>query len=89
VIGGLMDDRARATFNQIPGLAHIPIIGELFKSRDKTKQKTELIVMVTPEIVEPLEITDPKPAPEMPLNFLKPIPPGAKMTHDGRLKQKK
>ena len=27
IIGGLMDDRVRASFNQIPGLAHIPIIG--------------------------------------------------------------
>jgi pilus assembly protein CpaC len=88
VIAGLMDDRARATFSRIPGLSSIPILGELFKSRQKDKSKSELIVMVTPEIVNPLNPADPKPAPVMPMKFLAPINPGTGMTYDGRLKEK-
>jgi pilus assembly protein CpaC len=88
VIGGLLDDRARATFNRIPGLSNIPILGELFKSREKNKSKTELIVLVTPELVTPMAASDPKPTPTMPLEFLAPIDPGTKMKWDGRLKKK-
>ncbi len=84
VIGGLIDDRAQATFNAIPGLSSIPILGELFKSRQKSKSKNELIVMVTPEIVEPLNRDDPKTLPNMPMEFLKPIGPDEKVTYDGQ-----
>jgi pilus assembly protein CpaC len=51
VIAGLMDDRVTENLSQVPGLSHIPILGELFKSRSETKSKTELVVMVTPESV--------------------------------------
>jgi pilus assembly protein CpaC len=78
-----------ATFNAIPGLSSIPIIGELFKSRDKSKSKTELLVMVTPEIIDPLEPEDPKPVPVMPLEFLEAIPAGTKLKHDGTVSKKK
>ena len=67
VIGGLLDDRVTANLSRIPGLAHLPVLGVLFKSRQENKSKTELIVMVTPEIARPLNPGDPKPAmPEMP-----------------------
>ncbi len=89
VIGGLMDQRAQATFSRIPGLSHIPILGELFKSRDKKKSKSELIVMVTPEIVEPLDATDVKPVPVMPLKFLRPIHPDDEVRYDGTIRKKK
>ncbi len=88
IIAGLMDDRVRNSFNHIPGLASIPILGELFKSRDKQKSKTELIVMVTPEIVEPLDVNDPKPSPVMPEPFLPPFAPGDQMRYDGSIKSK-
>jgi pilus assembly protein CpaC len=60
VIGGLIDDRTTETFNRIPGLASIPLLGELFKSRNQNHSKTELVVMVTPEIVEPMSPDDPR-----------------------------
>ncbi len=50
VIGGLIDDRVIQNLSSIPGLAHIPILGALFKSRSTSKTKTELIVVVTPEM---------------------------------------
>ncbi len=60
VIGGLIDDRTTETFARIPGLSSIPLIGELFKSRNESRAKTELLVMVTPELVDPMSADDPR-----------------------------
>lgn len=60
VIGGLIDDRTNETFARIPGLSSIPLLGELFKSRNESRAKTELLVMVTPELVEPMVAGDPR-----------------------------
>jgi pilus assembly protein CpaC len=49
-IAGLIDDRVIENLSRVPGLAHIPVLGVLFQSRSQTKTKTELVVMVTPEI---------------------------------------
>ena len=73
VIGGLVDDRVTDTMNKIPGLSSIPVLGTIFKSRAENKTKTELIIMVTPEIVDPLNPGDPKPLPVMPREFMKPM----------------
>lgn len=73
VIGGLIDDRTTETFSRIPGLASIPLLGTLFKSRNENRNKTELIVMVTPEFVEPTTAGDPKLTPQMPGEFLRPM----------------
>lgn len=73
VIGGLIDDRANETFSRIPGLSSIPLLGELFKSRSVNRSKTELLVMVTPETIEPLDQLDPKLRPNLPMDGL---PPG-------------
>lgn len=51
VIGGLMDSSERKILNKIPLLGDIPIIGEFFKYSSKTKDKQELIILVTPYIV--------------------------------------
>ena len=52
VIGGLIDDRVQDSMSKIPGLANIPLLGALFKSREERKNRTELIVMVTPEVTQ-------------------------------------
>ena len=44
-------ERAQQSFTRLPGLANIPILGVLFKSRDRRKQKSELVVIVTPESI--------------------------------------
>lgn len=75
VIAGLIDDRVTETLNRIPGLASLPILGNIFKSRIENKSKTELVVMVTPEITKPLQPGDPKPVPVMPKDFLKSLTP--------------
>lgn len=75
VIGGLLDDRADEGLARIPGLASIPLLGVLFRSRIENRSRAELIVMVTPEIVDPLNPNDPKPGPYMPMKFLSPEMP--------------
>ncbi len=52
-IGGLLDNRDTETFNKVPGLGSIPFFGNLFRSRQITKNNSELLVMVTPELVRP------------------------------------
>jgi len=73
VIGGLIDDRVTDQMSRIPGLSSIPVLGSLFKSRNENKTKTELLVMVSPEIVDPLNPGDAKPAPVMPRDFMPPV----------------
>jgi pilus assembly protein CpaC len=73
VIGGLIDDRAQEQLQRIPGISNIPILGQLFKSREIIKRKTELIVIVTPEFASPLNPGDVAPLPVMPLEILHPF----------------
>ncbi|MBX3097859.1 MAG: hypothetical protein KF812_13480, partial [Fimbriimonadaceae bacterium] len=84
VIGGLIDNRADEAFSKIPGLSSIPLLGVIFKSRIENRSKTELVVMVTPEIVDPLRPGDTSPLPPMPMKFLVPNDkPAAKPVKSG------
>jgi pilus assembly protein CpaC len=78
VIAGLMDNQVTETFAKIPGLSSLPILGNLFKSKTLDKSKTELVVLVTPEITVPLQPGDTKPGPVMPRDFLTQITPDLK-----------
>jgi pilus assembly protein CpaC len=53
-IGGLIDNRTTDTIEKIPFLGDIPILGKFFQSKSVSKQNTELIVIVTPELVRPV-----------------------------------
>jgi pilus assembly protein CpaC len=75
VIAGLIDNRVTETISRIPGLANLPILGNLFKSKTLDKNNTELVVLVTPEITMPLQPGDAKPMPAMPREFLSPVAP--------------
>jgi pilus assembly protein CpaC len=50
-IAGLMNNTVDATLQKIPGIGDIPILGLLFKSKAATKNQTELVVMITPQIL--------------------------------------
>ena len=52
VIGGLISEKEVVNYNKVPVLGDIPVIGFLFKHKKITKQRTELIVFVTANIVE-------------------------------------
>ncbi len=58
VLGGIMRSQVRSTTKKIPLLGDIPILGNLFKSTEKTEQKTELLVFLTPRIVRNPEEAD-------------------------------
>lgn len=51
-IGGLLNDRVRAIVRKVPGLGDIPVLGTLFTSSDYQQERSELVVLVTPELVE-------------------------------------
>jgi pilus assembly protein CpaC len=69
-VAGLMDNRVNKVDAKIPWLGDIPILGYLFKSQSYSKGKTELLVMVTPRIVKPLDPGQPSPMPNFPAPFL-------------------
>ncbi|AYQ43017.1 fimbrial protein [Burkholderia aenigmatica] len=52
-IGGLLQSQTADTVSQIPGLGRLPIIGRLFSSKNFQDNKTEVVVIVTPYIVQP------------------------------------
>jgi len=68
-IAGLIDNRLTEIASKIPFFGDIPIIGNLFKSRAKNHTKTELVVLITPHIVKPLEAGEVPPIPEFPIPF--------------------
>lgn len=51
VLGGLIKDKFTMVTNKVPLLGDIPILGYLFKTRRKTKQKVNLLVFMTPHII--------------------------------------
>jgi len=50
-IAGLMNNQMSTSLQKVPGIGDIPILGELFKSRQANKAQTELVVMITPVIL--------------------------------------
>ncbi|WP_254772691.1 type II and III secretion system protein family protein [Nitrosospira multiformis] len=54
-IGGLLQDNIKETVKRFPVLGEIPILGALFRSSDFQKDKTELMVVVTPRLIKPLQ----------------------------------
>lgn len=57
VIAGLIQESSRQNLDSVPGLKDAPILGALFRSRDYQNEETELVVIVTPYLVDP---TDPQ-----------------------------
>jgi len=53
VISGLLSSEHSKDIDRIPGLGRLPVIGSLFRSRNTRNAVTELVVFVTPEVVEP------------------------------------
>jgi len=54
VIAGLLDKQITEQLNKVPGLANIPVLGKLFESKSLQKSDTELLVIITPELVRPI-----------------------------------
>ena len=56
-IGGLMRDNVRESVKKVPFLGEIPILGALFRSSSFQKDESELLIIVTPHLVKPLDMT--------------------------------
>ncbi|MBI4908596.1 MAG: pilus assembly protein N-terminal domain-containing protein [Acidobacteria bacterium] len=65
-IAGLMDNRVTNIVTKFPFIGDVPILGQLFKSRSAKKTQDELLVVVTPRFVRPL---NPGEVPQMPVNM--------------------
>jgi len=75
-IAGLLDNRDTEQFSKIPGIGDVPILGQLFKSHSVNKSRDELLVMVTPRIVQPLAPgSTPEGLPNFPNKFMEPATP--------------
>ena len=74
VIAGLLDQQVNDDLSRMPGIDSIPVLGALFRSRQRTKSRDELVVVVTPEPVAPVD--GEAPLPQMPSPFLGPPKPG-------------
>jgi pilus assembly protein CpaC len=57
VIAGLIQEQTRQALDAVPGIQDLPVLGALFRSRDFQNDETELVIIVTPYLVQP---TDPQ-----------------------------
>jgi pilus assembly protein CpaC len=74
-IAGLMNNTVNSTMQKIPGIGDIPILGMLFKSKSAQKNLTELVVMITPEILPKNSNGVTSTLPRVPERFLPPFTP--------------
>jgi pilus assembly protein CpaC len=82
-IAGLLDQRETKNLSKIPFIGDIPILGKFFQSMNKIRSNTELMVIVTPEIVNPIPVGAPLPAIKYPDQFLPPAPTATDSTASG------
>jgi len=80
VIGGLLDNRETETMQKVPFIGDIPVLGKFFQSMSRNRTNTELIVLVTPELVDPIPAGQAPPELKYPAPFLPPNSP-LPMTH--------
>jgi pilus assembly protein CpaC len=70
VVAGLLDNRDTESLSKLPFLGDIPVLGALFKSKSVKKSRTDLVMLVTPEVTQPLGPNDPRPEIAFPKDFL-------------------
>ena len=54
VMAGLIQEAHKQQLNGIPGIKDVPVLGTLFRSRDFQNEETELVIIITPFIVDPV-----------------------------------
>lgn len=78
-IAGLLKNNVKDSVNRVPLLGELPILGALFRSSDFTNNRTELVFLITPRLVKPLDV-----APRLPTDGF--VPPSRKEIFiDGQL----
>ena len=73
-ISGILDHRTTDSLSKMPGIGDIPVLGQLFRSKNLNRSTMELVVIVTPKIIDNLAKADlPAPStPAMAVPFLQP-----------------
>jgi pilus assembly protein CpaC len=67
IVSGLLDHRTTESMSKVPGIASIPILGQLFRSKSFNHSVAELVIIVTASVVNPLDsslkstLIEPKP----------------------------
>lgn len=72
-VAGLLDNTSQLDRAAVPILSQLPIIGNFFKSKAERQERTELLVLITPRLVRPLDPDEVPALPTLPGRFL---PPG-------------
>jgi len=70
-IAGLLNNLSQDDVNEVPGLAKLPIIGHLFRSKGQRAEQTELMVLITPQLVRPLNPDEVPPLPTLQQRFIR------------------
>jgi pilus assembly protein CpaC len=70
VIAGLLDNQTSENLAKIPGISAIPVLGKLFQSKTVTKSNSELLVIITPELVRPMPAGQKPPELKFPRPFM-------------------
>jgi pilus assembly protein CpaC len=81
VIAGLMDNRVTDQYSKLPGLGDIPILGNLFRSKNAQKSSTELVVLCTVHRIS--ASAQPAPTPKYPQPFMDKQKFDGKSEHSG------
>ena len=71
-IAGLLYNVSQDDVNEVPGLARLPIIGHLFRSKGTRAEQTELMVLITPQLIRPLNPDEVPPLPTLQQRFINP-----------------
>jgi pilus assembly protein CpaC len=71
-IAGLLNNLSQDAVDEVPGLARLPIIGHLFQSKSVQATRNELMVLITPRLVRPLNPDEVPPLPTLQQRFLPP-----------------
>ena len=69
-MAGLLNNLSQDDVQEIPGLARLPIIGHLFRTKSERAEQTELLVLITPQLVRPLNPDEVPPLPTLEQRFL-------------------
>jgi pilus assembly protein CpaC len=70
-IAGLLNNISQDDVNEVPGLARLPIIGHLFRSKAERAEQTELMVLITPQLIRPLNPDEVPPLPTLQQRFIR------------------
>jgi pilus assembly protein CpaC len=79
-IAGLLDNLSQTDNSAVPVLSSLPIIGNFFKSKSDRAERTELMVLITPRLVKPLDPDEVPPLPTQMKRFLGPGDIGGEMS---------